>query len=133
MRKFELKLSNGIRISSSLKESDVLAIADADFQSYGNGYVMYSLPPIEFDDVDLIFGLTFLKAEQKYISLSLSNPELYGKGWSGFSETKEKLRAKHTGEWLLKNGYNAGTFSWGSIWVGFDAKAGTGQAIVRYS
>ncbi len=50
-----------------------------------------------------------------------------------WSEEKEKARAFSIGAWLQSKGHVAGNFPWGSIWVGYDAKGGGGEAVIRYA
>lgn len=133
MSKFEIELKDGLKISSSLMEKDISIIPEAHPRDIGNGYVWYSLPPAEIDSLQVVFGLCFYEGELRDINVSLSNPELYGGSWNDFSEAKEKLRAKHTEEWLSKRGYKVGTFAWGSVWAGYDSKGGFGHAVVRYN
>ena len=133
MRKFELDLKNGMKISSSLGEEEVSALPAVHPRDIGNGYIWYWLPAIEFGGVSIIFGFSFFEGLLKDINVSLSNPELYGGNWNDFSEEKEQLRAKHTEEWLAQLGYKVGTFTWGSIGAGYDGKGGFGHAVIRYN
>ena len=133
MDKFEIELNDGIRISSVLKEKDVSTLPNVHPRDIGNGYVWYWLPAVELDNLQVLFGLCFFSGELRDINVSLSNPDLYGGSWNDFSEEKEKLRAKHTEQWLAKRGYKTGTFQWGTIWAGYDSKGGFGHAVVRYN
>lgn len=133
MQKFELDLKNGMVISSALREDEVSALPAVHPRDIGDGYIWYWLPVIEFNEVNVVFGFSFLEGSLKDINVSLSDPELYGGSWDDFSEKKEKLRAKHTEEWLAQLGYKVGTFPWGSIWAGYDGKGGVGHAVIRYN
>lgn len=133
MTKFEVELNNGLKISSNLKEGDVSSIPNVHPRDIGNGYIWYTLPATEIDQLQVVFGLCFFNGELRDINVSISNPELYGGSWNDFSEAKEKLRAKHTEEWLVNRGHKVGEFSWGSVWAGYDSKGGFGHAVVRYN
>ena len=133
MNKFELNLKNGMVVSSSLQEDEVSTLPGVHPRDIGNGYTWYWLPAIEINDVNVVFGFSFLNGSLKDINVSLSNPDLYGGSWDDFSEIKEKLRAKHTQEWLAQIGCNVGTYPWGSVWAGYDGKGGFGHAVIRYS
>ena len=133
MKKFELDLNNGMVISAELQEAEVSALPGVHPRDIDNDYTWYWLPAIEINDLKVVFGLSFLEGSLKDINVSLSNPELYGGSWDDFSEKKEKLRAKHTEEWLTQIGYKVGTFPWGSVWAGYDGKGGFGHAVIRYN
>tara|TARA_R110001592_G_C12624293_1_gene698379 strand:- start:80 stop:484 length:405 start_codon:yes stop_codon:yes gene_type:complete len=133
MQKFELELKNGMVISSALREDEVSALPAVHPRDIGNGYIFYWLPVIEFNEVNVVFGFSFLNGSLRDINVSLSNPELYGDNWDDFSEKKEKLRAKLTEEWLSQLGYKVGKFPWGSIWAGYEGKGGFGHAVIQYN
>lgn len=133
MTKFEIKLPNGIVLSSELTEGVVSKLPDVQPREIGNGYVWYLLPTFEIDAVQVVFDLCFWEGNLKDINLSLSNPDLYGNSWNDFSEAKETLRAKHTEKWLASKGYSVGKYTWGSVWAGYDGKGGVGHAVVRYN
>ncbi len=77
--------------------------------------------------------MCFHNSVLELISFCVVDPGLYGKSWDDWSEEKEKLCAKHTGEWLVSNGYKIGKFSWGEVWVGYDSKGGSGHGSIRYN
>lgn len=132
MKKFELDLKNGMVISSALREGEISALLGVYPRYIDSGYTRYWLPAIELNDATVVFGFSFFKGLLKDINISLLNPELYGGSWDDFSEKKEKLRAKHTEEWLARIGYKTGTFPWGSVWAEYDGKGGIGHAVIRY-
>ena len=78
--------------------------------------------------MNLCFRLGLLDS----ISIAASDAEL-GSSWSDWSEEKERTRAERTAAWLAAQGYVSGTFTWGEIWAGYDAKAGSGSAVIRYN
>lgn len=133
MRKFEIKLPNGIIISSKLLETEVAIIDDVRKNDMGNGYVLYCMPPVELNNEKIVFNLCFYNGALNSLNMSIYNPDLYGHGWNDFSEEKERACAKETENWLAINGYKTGKYSWGEIWAGYDAKSGSGHAGVRYA
>ena len=133
MQEFKLDLQNGITLSSDLSESEIAKMADINERNLGNGYVWYALSPIEIGGEAIIFSLCFFQSKIQVLNISVANPDKYGSSWNDFSEAKEKLRAKDTEEWLFNIGYKVGKFSWGEIWAGYDPKAGSGHAVIRYA
>ena len=133
MQEFSIELPSGITISSVVTETEVSAQPDVNKRDMGNGYVWYTFPESEIESEIVIFSLCFFEGAIQSLSISLSNPELYGGGWDEFSETKEKARAKDTEKWLSSIGYKTGKYSWGEIWVGYDSKGGFGNAVVQYA
>ena len=77
-------------------------------------------------------SLCFHNSALDSLSLALTDAALYGASWSDWSEERERLRARHTEDWLLALGYPAGTFSWGEVWAGYDPKGASGGGGVRY-
>lgn len=133
MQKFRLDLKNGLTLLSELSELEVSVYQDVHKRDMGNGYVWYSLLPVEMNGEKIVFNLCFFGAKLQNVNISLTNPELYGSSWNDFSEDKEKIRAKDTEKWLANIGYKTGKYAWGEVWAGFDSKGGIGHAIVRYA
>lgn len=133
MQEFRLDLPNRIIISSVLSETEVSALPDVNKRDIKNGYVWYSFPATEIKGEKIVFSICFFEGKIKSLNISISNPELYGGGWSDFSETKEKARAKDIEKWLSSIGYKTGKYSWGEIWAGYDSKGGSGHAVVQYA
>ncbi|WP_146168182.1 hypothetical protein [Pseudomonas mangrovi] len=133
MKNFRLELKSGLIICSELSETEVAELPDTDKRDMNNGYIWYSLPPVEISGQRIIFSLCFFCSKLQSVNVAIVNPELYGSNWNDFSEEKEKLRAKDTEKWLMNIGYKTGKYSWGEIWAGFDSKGGFGHAVVRYS
>ena len=133
--KFELLHPVGLRISRSLTEDALLSffrqgqLERTDMQT---GWVWYRLPT--FAEFDLVIGVSlgFNSGALEQISLSDTHPK-YGTNWSSWSEERELVRAEQIGSWLADQGFAAGTYPWGSIWAGYDAKGGFGHAVVRYA
>ena len=123
----------GILISRELKESEMSSVNDAEKQDMKTGYVWYSLPATQVLGKNVAFSLCFFNGILTSISLALSNPNLYGSGWDNWSEKKERLRSKHTGEWLETNGYRLGSHPWGKVWATYDAKGASGGGGVQYN
>tara|TARA_R110001592_G_scaffold359327_1_gene665532 strand:- start:121 stop:528 length:408 start_codon:yes stop_codon:yes gene_type:complete len=133
VQEFKLDLRNGITLSSDLSESEIAKMPNINERNLGNGYVWYTLSPIEIAGEVIICSLCFFQSKIQILNISIDNPDKYGCSWNDFSEAKEKLRAKDTEKWLFNMGYKVGKFSWGEIWAGYDPKAGSGHAGIRYA
>lgn len=133
MEEFHIEISEGLNISSNLAEEEISSIPSVHSRDIGNGCTWYWLPVTDIDDLQIVFGVCFFNGVLKDISISLSNVELYGGSWDDFSKSKEELRAKDTEKWLSNRGYKTGSYSWGSVWAGYDGKGGFGHAVVRYN
>lgn len=132
---FELLHPLGLRISRSLTEATLLSAIQPEQlkrTDMHTGWVWYRLPT--FVESDLVIGISlgFNSGVLEHVSLSDTRPE-YGTSWNDWSEEKELLRAKKIGSWLAGQGFSSGTYSWGVIWVGYDAKGGFGHAVVQYA
>jgi hypothetical protein len=135
VEEFELLHPVGLRVSRSLTEADLLSsfqheqLKRTDMHT---GWVWYRLPT--FTESDLVIGISlgFNSGALEQVSLSDTHPK-YGTSWNAWSEEQELLRAKQIGSWLAGSGFAPGTYSWGTIWAGYDAKGGFGHAVVRYA
>jgi len=132
-KEFTLRHPLGFTISKSLTEREISSVFHFQKDDMGNGYVWYRIPKTEILGKSLNFSLCFHDGILEFVSFCVVVPELYNKSWDDWSEEKEKLCAKHTGDWLVSNGYKIGKFSWGEIWVGYDSKGGSGHGSVRYN
>jgi len=129
---FSLQTTLGIALHRDLKAIDVVKIPGVTTNDMETGYIWHCLPLVNIAEFDLSFALCFYRDRLDYIRFSIHNPELYGHGWSDWSEENEKKRAVHTEKWLNSIGYSTGSFSWGEIWVGYESKSGFGHGVVRY-
>lgn len=67
------------------------------------------------------------------IHFSVSGAE-YGSSWGDWSEEKEMKRKSANDAWLQKYELTPGqTYSWGSVWSGYDPKGGFSSIVVRYA
>jgi hypothetical protein len=130
---FSIKTPFGVTLSKQLKEADAIAIPNVKTNNVGNGYVWHMLPAFDMHGSKISFALCFHNTQLTSISLAILNPDLYGHDWNDWSEEKEKLQAKHTAEWLHGIGYPVGSYNWGQVWAGYDAKAGSGHGVIRYT
>lgn len=130
---FQLILPNQIKISSKLKEEEIISLNPIHKQDMGTSYIWYQLEPCEISGEIICLSICFYKGQCESISLAIHNPQKYGSGWDDWSEEKEIARAKDTEEWLKKMGYPCGNYSWGNIWAGYDPKGGSGHAGVRFN
>ena len=131
-REFVLKHPCGLTISRRLAESDVAAVHGTTKQDMGTGFIWYSLPLATINGSKVAMSLCFHKSVLDSLHLALSDPALYGASWSDWSEDRERLRARHTEDWLRALGYMTGTFAWGDVWAGYDLKGASGGGCVRY-
>jgi hypothetical protein len=133
VREFYLDLLNGIVICPELAESQVSSLLGVHKIDMKNGHIWYTLPIVEINGESVIFNLCFLNSKIQSLTISVTNPNIYGNSWNDFGETKEMERAKDTEKWLSSIGYHVGKYSWGEVWVGYDPKSGSGHAVVRYA
>jgi len=129
---FTLDHPCGVRIERALQQSAVAQLNDQHKQDMGTGYVWYSLSLADIDQKKVAVSLCFHEGVLDSLTITLVEDGLYGSSWADFAEEKERLRAKHTEEWLRAAGYPTGSFSWGEIWAGYDSKGGSGYGIIRY-
>jgi hypothetical protein len=128
---FTLDHPCGIRISRKLLESDVNALKGVAKKDMGTGYIWYSLPVSDVGSDNISTSLCFHRGMLDSVIFAVSDPSL-GNSWADWSEAKERERAKRTERWLFALGYSVGTYEWGEIWAGFDAKGGSGGGGIRY-
>jgi hypothetical protein len=132
---FEFDHSKALRISRRLSEAELTSVLPEVGESKNDmrtGWVWYRLPPLK--DGEVVVGITLGFSSGVLESITLTDIHAkYGAGWNEWSEGKERLRAASIGSWLGSKGYPVGTYSWGSIWVGYDAKGGFGSALVQYA
>ena len=129
---FVLKHPCGLTISRRLAESDVVAVLGTTKNDMGTGFVWYSLPLATIHGSQVAMSLCFLQSLLEHVHFALTDPALYSPSWSDWSEDRERLRAKHTEDWLRTLGYPTGTFTWGEVWAGYDCKGVAGGGGVRY-
>ena len=133
MKPFELEIKDGVVISSDLKEKDLQLLEGIEKRDMGNGYVWHSFSSSVSGSGHMAVQLCFLNGTLDSVHCALIDPDKYGKDWNDWSEEKENQRAKDTEKWLRDIGYPVGNYPWGNIWAGFDAKGGTGSAIIRFA
>lgn len=135
VEEFELLHPLGLRISRSLTEAALLSsfqhgqLKRTDMHT---GWVWYRLPTFAESELLIVISLGFNSGVLEHVSLSDTHPR-YGTSWNDWSEEKELLRARQIGSWLTGKGFASGTYSWGVIWAGYDAKGGFGHAAVQYA
>jgi len=124
---------SGLTISPNLNENSAARIEGIVKKDMGTGYVWYYMPPADFSGAQVSFSLCFNSGSLESLSVCLIDSEQYGSGWDDWSEDKEQLRAKHTGEWLSSIGLSEGHHQWGDVWVGYDSKGGCGNGVIRFN
>jgi len=134
-REFELWHPTGLLVSSRLTEAELISnlpqVSDSR-QHKHTGWVWYRLPAYEDHDVVVRIALGFNRGVLEKVTLSDGHSK-YGGDWKDWSQEKECSRAASLGTWLSDLGYPAGSYAWGRIWVGYDEKAGTGGARIRFA
>lgn len=128
-RAFSLHHPVGVTISPSLTEAGVADIS-CSRRDMGTTWVWYQLPTFQDGEILVAIALGFRAGKLVQLSLSDANPK-FGDSWSTFSEHQERLRAQSIGAWLASKRLFVGTYSWGSVWAGFDPKGGFGSAVIR--
>jgi hypothetical protein len=135
VKDFELWHPAGIRISRDLKEVELTSAlpgVEASKTDMRTGWIWYRLPPFTDGEVVVAMSLGFNSGLLERVTLTNADVT-FGGSWNEWSEEKERLRAASIGAWLRSKGFAAGTYSWGSVWAGFDAKGGSGSASVEYA
>jgi hypothetical protein len=135
VKDFEFLHPSGPHISHRLKDAELISVlpeVEASKVDMRNGWVWYRLP--QFMDGEVVVGISlgFNSGVLQFVRLADANAK-YGAGWSEWSEEKERLRAASIGSWLVSKGYPVGTYSWGAVWAGYDAKGNSGSASVQYA
>jgi hypothetical protein len=132
---FQLEHPAGLHVSRHLTEVQLIAAMPAVAASksdMGTGWVWYRLPVFTDADLSVAVSLAFNRGVLEEISLADANFR-YGARWSDWSEEFQRARAASIGTWLRARGFPAGTYSWGQVWWGYDAKGGGGSAAVRFT
>ena len=128
---FSLAHPCGLHIRKDLLEPDVRVVRGVTSRDHRNGYVWYYLPRAQIAGQDISMGLCFFRQQLAFIHLAVVN-EPHGAGSGDWSQLKEQARAEATGRWLADVGYPAGTYPWGVVHAGIDAKTGDGSGGVRF-
>jgi hypothetical protein len=128
MKMLHIEYADGFVISAELSESAVQAYGQHS-NTTSNGYVWYSLPVLKDGEFNIGISLCFFHHKLVHISLAALGAE-FGSSWDDFTEEKEKARVKKTKQWLIKNDLKPGTYDWGTIDCGYDAKAASGSASI---
>jgi hypothetical protein len=132
---FQLAHPAGLRVTQHLTEAQLIAVmpaVEASTSDMGTGWVWYRLPAFPDADVSVVVSLAFNRGVLEEISLADASPR-YGANWNDWSEERERARAASIGAWLSARGFPAGSYSWGQVWWGYDAKGGGGSAAVRFT
>lgn len=132
---FELRHPTGVLVCRALTEAAVAgAFAGEELQreDMGTGWVWISLPRFQDGQVLVAISLGFNQGRLELISLTDADSR-YGKSWDDWSEQQERLRGESIGCWLAGKGYPAGSYPWGTVWSGYDAKGAFGTASIRYA
>src|ERR1043165_5455815 len=130
---FELAHPAGLIVSPALSLASLLAAlpdVGATKRDMRTGWTWYSLPRFNDGAVVVAISLGFEGSRLAQIGV-LDGNEVFGRGWDGWSEENERLRAESIGSWLAAQGFPSGKYSWGEGWSGLDPKGGFGSAGVR--
>ncbi len=128
MEHFAINHSLGFFIDANFDESK--AIQHGKFgHEVGNGHRWCSLPVIKYGATEISVSLCYYATKLRHIHFSAQGNE-FGTGWDDFSEEKELKRARKTEQWLESVGLKPGTYSWGTVWCGYDLKASFSYAAI---
>lgn len=123
---FRLEHPCGVRIHPELREAEVSALAGETRHDMRTGYVWYSLPVARVVGQRVACRLCFHHGALSRFSVAVCDDELYGRGWSEWSQDKEERRARDTGSWFTAIGFPIGEYSWGTVYAGYDPRSATG-------
>jgi hypothetical protein len=126
---FNLAHPCGLLISRALTESQLIAEVPTASRFRRS---RYQLPPFTEADVVVAICLGFAGGKIEEVAIVDAHDQ-FGQTRANWAEEKEKARASSIGAWLQSKGHAVGNYPWGSIWVGYDAKGGGGEAIIRYA
>jgi len=122
---------SGLQISRDLREKEVATLEGVIRHDMGTGYVWYSLPSWNSESDNILMSLCFRAGTLDSISIALDDP-YSGSSCNDWLEQKEQVLGDRTAAWLASQGYPTGTYPWGEIWAGHDAKSGFNSAGIRY-
>jgi hypothetical protein len=128
MKMLHIKHADGFVISAELSESAVQAFGQHS-NTTSNGYTWYSLPVLKDGEFNISISLCFYSGKLIHINLSALGAQ-FGSSWDDFTEEKEFARVKETNAWLAQNNLKTGTYSWGTVYCGYDQKAASGYAAI---
>jgi hypothetical protein len=132
---FQLRYTERLTIARGLDE-EALRSALPELQGsradMRTGWVWYTLPVFASLGTLLGVSLGFNRGVLETISLADCSSE-FGTSWEEWSKEKQSARAASISAWLTRHGYPPGSYSWGDVWVGYDAKSGSGSARVRFA
>ena len=130
--RFALRHPCGLLIEQGLRESEVGATPGVRARDMRTGYVWYDLPRAEIAGQMVAMSICFYKEKLNALSIAVLDDTLYGSSWGDWSAAKEQARAEATGRWLADVGFPVGTYAWGIVYAGTDAKTGDGGGGVRF-
>ena len=124
--------NSGLIISKDTKLSDLEGVDFVDADSPNDDYRHFSIHDFNYEGITLSIGLLYQKGVLERIQLTFIDSELYGSGWSDYSEKRERRRAKDVERWLSTKGIKNGSYDWGEVWIGFEGKTPFGGAVISY-
>ena len=122
----------GLAITRELAETAVTAVTGGTPGEMGNGFVWHHLPVAPVEGGVLGMGLCFYHGTLVTVNARVGDPTVVEDGWDDWSEAEERACVKRTEKWLRTLGYRPGNQRWCEIWVGYDARGGSGGAVIRF-
>jgi hypothetical protein len=113
-------------LGSSLADGATTHIANEPYHSWKLNGTFRSA------GVDLLVVLWFRGPQLTMVSLMDPDPR-FGTSWSEHSLEKEMARKASHDAWLSRALPPSLDVSWGSVWSGYDEKAGFSEIIIKYA
>ncbi|MGL5001853.1 MAG: hypothetical protein ACRDAM_02825, partial [Casimicrobium sp.] len=121
MKRFAINHPLGFVIDADFDETKALEKGTLA-REVGNGHKWYDLPVIKHGTTEIGVSLCYYATKLRHIHFGAQGSE-FGTSWDDFSEEKELKRARKTEQWLESVDLKPGTYSWGTVWCGYDLKA----------
>jgi hypothetical protein len=124
-----------VQIGSALKRSEFLSAwwsKDAVDWVVNEPWHSWKLPrECTSDSISFIVVLYYRGEQLMQVELCNCDPK-FGTSWNDHSDEKELNRKASHDQWLLACLRDRRTFSWGSVWSGYDDGGGSSSIRIRY-
>lgn len=133
---FELLHPQGLRIARGLSSAQLLhahaALVETSSEP-GAGWATHRLHPWMDGGLRLGVELMFHHGLLAECHLWRDDGATCAGSWEGWSERKERQRARALRDWLAARGSPVGVYAWGEIWAQYEPRSGFGGGGVRYA